>query len=56
MSGTVSKEWPHLEMGVSYLLAHNCKPAKLINEYAFCQGKCRLIYQNDRESDIWQSK
>ena len=62
MSGTISKEWPHLEMGVTYLLAHNCKPAKVMGECVFCQGKRRLIYKNlakvmngNRSDMVWAS-
>ncbi len=40
MIRTFSSERRHLEVGVTYLLAHNCKHAKLIDKCAFRQSKC----------------
>jgi len=36
---TFSMERRHLEVGVNYLLAHNCKHAKLVDNRAFRQCK-----------------
>ncbi len=56
MISTLSRERGHLEMEVSYLLAHSFRHAKLVHESVFCQSKYRLIYQIEIESDAWQSK
>ena len=40
MIGTPLEERLHLEMGMSYLLAHKCKVAKIVDDGVVCQSKC----------------